>query len=77
MPLWAKRKLTWNFFNLDDLFAALGLVRDDLGVSDSLGAGASVGASGAVAVLIKTLSFGDNNLWRWAALPDFMPWWLI
>lgn len=72
MPLWAKRKLAWNFFNLDDLFAALGLVRDDLGVSDSLGAGASVGASGAVAVLIETLSFGDNNLWCRAALPDLL-----
>lgn len=71
MPLWAKRKLACDFLDLDDLFATLRLVSDDLGVSDGLGTGASVGASGAVAVLVKALSFGDDNLWGWAALDDF------
>jgi len=69
--LWAQRKLAWNFLDLDDLAAALGLVSDDLGVGDSLGAGASVGASGAGAVFVDALSFRDNDLWCWAALNDF------
>ena len=70
MPLWAERKLACDFLDLDDLLATLSLFRDDLGVSDGLGTGASVGASGAVAVLVDALSFGDNNLWGWAALTD-------
>jgi len=69
--LWAQRKLAWNFLDLDDLFAALRLVSDDLGVGDCLGAGASVGASGAVAVFVDRLSFRDNDLRCWAALNDF------
>jgi len=71
LPLWAKRKLACDFLDLDNLLATLRLVSDDLGVSDSLGSGASVGASGTVAVLVEALSFGDNNLWGWAALHDF------